>query len=1007
MLVFLMQAGFLCLESGKIRSKNSINVAAKNLSDFILAAIIFWMFGFALMFGTSQDGFFGFTDLFYGADSSAWQISFFMFQMMFCGTAATLVSGAVAERMSFFGYVIVVLVISSIIYPIVGHWSWASLYKSSNTGWLEGLGFIDFAGSTIVHSVGGWVALAAVIIIGPRVGRFDSDTAMPVGNNLPMSVLGVLLIWLGWFGFNGGSTLALNEQVPLILLNTAVAGAFGGLAASICFILRNRYIDVTMGLNGVIAGLVSITASANAVSPAETALIGIIGGIIVYFGTLLLEKLRIDDAIGVIPAHLFAGIWGTLCVALFASPETFPDANRIQQFGIQATGIVIIGIYCFCVSFIVLRIINRFLPMRVTAQQEMRGMNISEHRASTELIDLLSSMKVQEQNGDFTSPVPVEPFTEVGQIASQYNQVIHRVGAEIFQRDDAIAKFQSSEKRKSAILESSMDSIITIDLKGKIIEFNPAAQRTFGYDKNRVLGKSFVQLFVLERDHDEVNISLRHRFSAATGLIINRRNTIALRRGSGDEFPAEITVTSANLDSALENEFTFHIRDITRQRKLQSKLKNLAYSDPLTGLYNRTYLLEALSNQITKCVAAEYAIALFFLDLDRFKKINDTLGHKAGDELLLEVAARLLKVTRSSDVIARWGGDEFVILMSGGLTQDSVKLSAQKILSVMREVVIINNTEIKMPTSIGVALSFDPNMPAELLIQQADIAMYSAKQAGRDTYKVFEAEMANKASRRFHNEQAISKAVSELTEFHIEYQPKVGSEGQLLGLEALVRWTMADGTRVSPAEFIPLAEETNLIIPLEEYIIATVMQQMNEWRSLGKTLVPVAINLSGKHILAASLLPFIKAQLHKHKFEDYMLELEVTEGIFLTDMARCCDVLRDLRTMKIKIAVDDFGTGYSSLNYLKTLPIDVLKVDRAFVDECATVKEDGKICETVINLADSLGLATVAEGVETEAQYEFLKQIGCQQFQGYFFSRPVGAEVINAQLKELNSDNTD
>lgn len=517
MLVFLMQAGFLCLETGKIRSKNSINVAAKNLSDFIIAAIVFWMFGFGLMFGDSFWGLFGTDQHFFGANHSPWQFSFFFFQMMFCGTAATLLSGAVAERMSFHGYIFGTLILACIIYPVVGHWAWSGVYKNDNPGWLESLGFIDFAGSSIVHSVGGWVALAAVIIIGPRLGRYDPHKKLPVGNNLPMSVLGTILIWLGWFGFNGGSTLSLTDEVPKILLNTCLAAAWGGLASSVIFVVRNRYVDVTFIMNGVIAGLVSITAAAHAVTPAASAVIGIGGGVILYVGTWIMDKYQIDDVLSVVPAHLFAGIWGTLSVAFFGDPNILGTGlSTLEQLRVQALGIVVIGAYCFTISYVLLKVINHFAALRVSARHEMLGMNISEHHATTELIDLLSSMKSQERQGNFTDPVPVEPFTEVGQIARQYNRVIHRVQDEMSQRDRAIDSFRSSEKRKSAILDSSMDSIITIDLNGAIIEFNPAAERTFGRHKNQVVGKNFLDLFIIEEDRPTVRESLHHKFAAST-----------------------------------------------------------------------------------------------------------------------------------------------------------------------------------------------------------------------------------------------------------------------------------------------------------------------------------------------------------------------------------------------------------------------------------------------------------------------------------------------------------
>lgn len=1005
LLVFLMQAGFLCLETGKVRSKNSINVAAKNLSDFILSAMVFWLFGFAIMFGDSNLGYFGSSDFAFGAANTPEQYSFFFFQLMFCGTTATLVSGAVAERMSYGGYLLVTLILCSFIYPFVGHWSWASLYSNEYSGWLEQLGFIDFAGSTVVHSVGGWVSLAAITIIGARKGRFNQNATFPGGSNLPLSVLGTLLIWFGWFGFNGGSTLGFTAEVPLILVNTCLAAAFGGATTGAICMLRHRYMDVSYLLNGVIAGLVAITASANIVTPLSSAIIGAFAGVVMIFGESVMHRYKLDDALSVIPAHLFAGIWGTLAVALFHADLAFLSPQFWHQLKVQVFGVFIIGTFSFGVSWTALYFLNRIYPLRVSANQEYLGMNVTEHRATTETFDLLNSMSSQEQNANFAERVPEEPFTETGQIAKQYNKVIDRVQFEMTQRDAALDDFKSSEKRKSAILNSSMDSIVTINLQGQIIEFNPASERTFGCLQSKVKNKSFIELFILEKDQETVLASLKAKFVASNGLLINRRNTIVLRRSTYDEFPAEITITGTTFASSSTNEFTLHIRDVTRQRRLQEKLKQLAYSDPLTGLYNRTFLLDSLSTALKAIKKTHKSIALFFLDLDRFKKINDTLGHKAGDELLLEVAFRLTDVTRENDVIARWGGDEFVVMMTGNHNQSTVITSATKILQVMRNHVVLGGRELKIPTSIGVSITNNPELEPMTLIQQADIAMYHAKQAGRDNVKLFEQSMAQKASEQFDFEQDLSQAIKDGNDFFMLYQPKVNKHTELVSLEGLVRLDMPNRGLISPSDFIPLAEYSGQIIDLEELIIKMVFKQLQTWSKKFNQLCRVSINLSGKHLLSDSFLPFLKETMATYNIPGHWLELEVTESVFLNDIERCINVLQQLKSLDITISIDDFGTGYSSLNYLKNLPIDVLKIDRSFVQECAELNEDAKICATIVALAASLGLKTVAEGVETPAQFSFLIENNCDLFQGFYFHRPLMPEKIEPLLENFVSSN--
>ncbi|MBI1930534.1 ammonium transporter [Candidatus Poribacteria bacterium] len=425
-LVFLMQAGFACLESGLTRAKNSINVAIKNLTDAGISIVVFWVFGFAMMFGASKGGWIGSTHFFTDVgQEGAWLAAFFLFEAMFCSTATTIVSGAVAERMRFSAYICVAIIISGLIYPIFGHWAWGGYERAS--GWLSVRGFVDFAGSTVVHSVGGWVSLAALLVIGPRDGRFPKDGVprkIP-GNNLPMSVLGTLLLWLGWFGFNGGSTLAMNDKVPGIIANTVLAGATGAVVAlAIGWPLRGRA-DVDLPINGSLAGLVAITANCHAVTAISAVVIGGIGGIVMLGVTHLLERLHIDDALGAVPVHAGAGVWGTLAVALFGKAERLATGlDRGAQLGIQLIGIVTCFLLAFGVAYLLLRIINRLFPLRVTPQEERIGLNVSEHGATTELLELFTAMEIQAKTGDLRLRVPVEPFTEVGQIAERYNHVM-------------------------------------------------------------------------------------------------------------------------------------------------------------------------------------------------------------------------------------------------------------------------------------------------------------------------------------------------------------------------------------------------------------------------------------------------------------------------------------------------------------------------------------------------------------------------------------------------------
>ena len=356
-LVLFMQAGFTAVESGMLRSKNSVNVAIKNFSNFLVAASLFWLFGFGLMFGSDVGGIVG-SSLFLFDSDRAFVLALFVFQLGFIGTATTLMSGAVAERMRFGGYLVLATFVAAVTYPIFGHWAWGSAELTGNgssDGWLKELGFVDFAGSTVVHSVGGWMALAAIIILGPRIGRFGPDAVPIRGHDLPMTTLGVFVLWVGWYGFNGGSTYALDAEVPAVILNTTLAAAFGGLVGMALTWLLDRRPDVVTIMNASLAGLVGITASANLMSPWKAALIGGVAAVVMQLVTLALERMHIDDAVGAVPVHLGAGIWGTLAVALLGDVESFPVASgRLEQAGIQLVGIGTCFVWAFVVGYVVL-----------------------------------------------------------------------------------------------------------------------------------------------------------------------------------------------------------------------------------------------------------------------------------------------------------------------------------------------------------------------------------------------------------------------------------------------------------------------------------------------------------------------------------------------------------------------------------------------------------------------------------------------------------------------------
>ncbi|HBT87249.1 ammonium transporter [Desulfobacter sp.] len=376
-LVFFMQAGFALVEAGFTRAKNAVNIMMKNLMDFAMGSLVFWAIGFGLMFGTSKTGFFGTTGFFlsdFKVGGDPWVLAFWMFQVVFAATAATIVSGAMAERTKFTGYLIYSAVVSAFIYPIFGSWAWGSLFNGS--GWLEGLGFIDFAGSTVVHSVGGWSALAGAIVLGPRLGKYTKDGGIrPIlGHNIPLAALGVFILWIGWFGFNPGSTTAANKDIAMIFVNTNLAAAAGCVVAMIVSWIKFGKPEVGMSLNGALAGLVGITAGCANVTPGSAIIIGAVAGVLVFFSVLFFDKIRIDDPVGAISVHGVNGAWGTLAAGIFNI-----GGPTLKIISVQCIGIVSCFAWTFCTAFILFKIIDSTMGLRVSAEEEIEGLDSTEH----------------------------------------------------------------------------------------------------------------------------------------------------------------------------------------------------------------------------------------------------------------------------------------------------------------------------------------------------------------------------------------------------------------------------------------------------------------------------------------------------------------------------------------------------------------------------------------------------------------------------------------------------
>ena len=455
------------------------------------------------------------------------------------------------------------------------------------------------------------------------------------------------------------------------------------------------------------------------------------------------------------------------------------------------------------------------------------------------------------------------------------------------------------------------------------------------------------------------------------------------------------------------------VHDISRRKEIEEQVRRLAYMDALTGLPNRLAFDEQLHKAIARAERYGHQLAVMFIDLDNFKRVNDTLGHKAGDELLRIASARMQGTLRAHDTrtregdamdsIARMGGDEFIVLLTDLESSNSAAVVARRLLATLAEPQTIHGTEVFVGGSIGVSIFPQDGADSDILLKNADTAMYWAKEAGRGNFQFYDRAMGAKAMDRLLLESSLRRAI-ERNEFLLQYQPRVDVlTGAVVGAEALIRWQHPERGLLPPAQFIPLVENAGLELQVGEWVISNACQQIAQWRAAGLGVIQVAVNLASTH-LSESSLPRLIERLHAtHGLPPGCLEVEVTESILLADTERSAAVAMELDAMGVRLSIDDFGTGYSSLSYLKRLPIHALKIDRSFVRDLATDPDDEAIVSAIIALAHSLKMKVVAEGVETREQLDFLRARGCDEYQGYLSSRAVDAEEFASVLRLARS----
>ena len=445
-----MQAGFLCLEVGAVRTKNASSVALKNITDFCVVSILFWGVGYALMHGPGGNAFAGWGPLFpdfLGEDGIEGENGFFLFHLAFAATAATIMSGAVAERERFKGYLLLSALVSGLIYPVAGHWIWGGSWGAGSVGWLAQMGFVDFAGSTAVHAVGGWAALCAIIALGPRLGRYGPKRRQFEEHSIALTALGTLFLWIGWTAFNGGSALLFDHSVPTIVVYTLLTAAFGGITGVALSSLVDRYVRIDRVLNGALAGLVAGTAGIHLYDARDAAIVGIVGAVTMIVAAETLVRLRIDDVVDAVPVHLAAGIVGALLVPFLAPVNSLPAGSVLGQLYVQALGSAAVGAWVVGLLLPAAWILRGAGLLRARPRDEVVGLNLAENRQTNAFQTLLDQMAAHSRKADFSRRVRVERSTPAGVLALRYNRVLDRVDAEITQRRHAMEREQSLREK--------------------------------------------------------------------------------------------------------------------------------------------------------------------------------------------------------------------------------------------------------------------------------------------------------------------------------------------------------------------------------------------------------------------------------------------------------------------------------------------------------------------------------------------------------------------------------
>ncbi len=549
---------------------------------------------------------------------------------------------------------------------------------------------------------------------------------------------------------------------------------------------------------------------------------------------------------------------------------------------------------------------------------------------------------------------------------------------------------------KSEVQESKM-VVVSFDRNGRINGFNPSAEELTGYRKDEVLERNFITLFLPESYHEKMMTTIQKAFKERKPQQMDAFPIIC-KDGTKKVLYWEYSVISDR--DRQGNSFLLIGHERSNDTHLQERLEYLANYDSLTDLPNKNLLYERLGNAINRAARSNERLVTMFINLDNFKSINHTLGYAVGDELLKSVANRLYSRLRDYDTIARFGGDEFVLVFEKIDDEIHAASLAKRVMEVFKKPFLIKGNELFLSANMGIAFFPSDGNDPKTLIKNANLAMQRSKEQPGTSFQIFKHEMHEEITKRVILERNLRKAI-ENREFFVEYQPQIDTQTKkIVGAEALVRWNHPQLSRIPPLDFIPIAEDTGMILEIGQIVLEEAIEQMQRWHKMGYEDLKISINISGVQLLQSNLFETVERILKRSGFDPRYLELELTESILMENIELASSLLQRFKKREIHLSIDDFGTGYSSLAYLKKLPIDTLKIDQSFIKNIHNSENDRVIVNAIIAMAHSLGLDVIAEGVEKKSQYAHLRQQGCEILQGYFFGEPLEAEAFEALIEE-------